>query len=317
MKSIYLLVGENKQAIDEKIKELSREGNFDELNLVKYDSEEVTLDEIIADCETLPFLGEQKMVIIINPIFLSTEKSKLDQNIERFISYVNNPNPSTVLVINCCNIKLDMKRRITQLLYEKAQVLEFDNLNELEAEELIINYFQKRNVKVNYDVIQELIRRTECDAFRLYSELQKLSFYLENVTEITIDDIKALVTEPLEQDVFKLTGYFLDRRIDEALKVYQQLIIFHDPLVFLSILAKNFHYLYLIKYFQKQGLIEYQIKNLINIHPYQLKMLYPIALKTSENDIIKNIKAFHQYDIDLKTGKIDKILGFELLILNM
>jgi|GEM_PF-1111821 len=317
MKNIYLLVGENKQAIDDKIRELISDGNFDDLNLVKYDSEEVTLDAIIDDCETLPFFGEQKLVIITNPVFLSTEKSKIEHNIERFINYVNNPNPSTVLIINCCDIKLDMKRRINQLLYEKAEVVEFDNLTEIESEELIINYFRKKNVKINYDVIHELIRRTECDAFRLYSELQKISFYLENVTEITIDDIKALVSEPLEQDVFKLTGYFLDRNIEQALKVYHQLIIFHDPLVFLSILARNFHYLYLIKYFQKQGLAEYQIKNLINIHPYQLKMLYPIALKTSETDIVKNIQAFHQYDIDLKTGKVDKILGFELLIINM
>ncbi len=318
MNNLYLFTGVNKFAIDEKIKQLLEEGNVNDLSLVKYDLEEVTIDEVLNDCETLPFLSDQKFIIINQVLFLSAENSKLDHNIDRFMEYLDNPNPTTVLIINCSDIKLDRKRNVVKKVLEKAEIYEYDNLNEEEARELIVSYLAKHNVKIHFDALNELIIRTECDALKLNSELHKLSFYLENKTEITVDDIKLLVAEPLEHNIFTLTNNFLERKIEDSLKIYHQLLLFNEePIVFSAILGKNFHNLYVIKQYQKKSFTEYQLRNVLKIHPYQLKILYQIAQKTKESDIVRNIFALHEYDINVKCGKVDKYLGFEMLILNM
>lgn len=90
-----------------------------------------------------------------------------------------------------------------------------------------------------------------------------------------------------------------------------------DPIVFTSILGKSFHNLYIIKQYQKLNFYEAQLRNILKIHPYQLKILYKLALQTKEENIIKNIHALYEYDRAMKSGKVDKYLGFELLILNM
>lgn len=318
LKNLYLLTGVNKFQIDTKIKQLIEESQVTELSLVKYDGDETTIDEILNDCETLPFLSDHKMVIINHPIFLSSEKSKLDHNIERLIAYIQHPNESTILIINASELKLDKKKKINKLLLDKADVLNFDNLTELEARDLISHFMKQLNVRISHDAINELIMRSECDALKLHSELNKLSFYLENKNEITLDDIKLLVCEPIENNIFSLTNFFLERKIEQSIKIYHQLLMNNEePIVFSSVLGKNFHNLYVIKQYQKNFFTEYQLKKILKIHPYQLKKLYQIAQKTKEDDLIKNIHALNEYDIKVKTGRIDKYLGFELLILNM
>ncbi|QVK19374.1 DNA polymerase III subunit delta [Mycoplasmatota bacterium] len=318
MSNLYLLTGVNKFQIDAKIKQLIGKSQVSELSLVKYDCEETTIDEILNDCETLPFLSDHKLVIMNHPIFLSSEKSKLEHNIKRLISYIEHPNESTILIINASDIKLDKKKKINKLLLDKAEVLNYDNLTELEARNLISQSMKQLNVQISHDAINELIMRTECDALKLHSELNKLSFYLENKNEITLEDIRLLVCEPIENNIFSLTNLFIERKIEQSVKIYHQLLMNNEePIVFSSVLGKNFHNLYLIKQYQKKFFTEYQLKNILKIHPYQLKKLYQIAQRTKEEDIIKNIHALSEYDSMVKTGRIDKYLGFELLILNM
>ena len=318
LNNIYLLTGVNRYAIDEKINNIIEFEKIDEFSIVKYDSEENTLDEILDDCETLPFLSDKKLVIINQPVFLSTDKSKLQHNLDRFLSYIDNPNLTTILIINAYDIKIDKRSKIYKLLQRLDYIENFDNITEDEAEELIKKYFNKLNCQISNLAVRELIKRCECDALRIHSELKKISFYLEDKSEITLEDIEVLVSEVLETNIFNLINNFLDRKIAESIKTYNQLLILNEePIVFSSILGKSFHNLYVIKQYQKQNFTEFQLRSILNIHPYQLKILYKLTSQTSEVDIIKNIHSLHEYDVAVKTGKVDKYLGFEMLILSM
>lgn len=320
MKNIYFFTGDNKYLIDERIGKIIEKEKLDEFGVVKYDSEEVTLDEVLDDCETLPFLNDKKLVIVNQTFFLSTEKSAIEHNIERLISYINNPNDTTILIINAFGIKIDKRNKLYKLLItsENVQAEEFASLTEEEAEKLIIDYFHLLNCEITNIAVKELIKRCECDALRIHSELKKISFYVEDKKEITLEDIDLLVCEVLESNIFNLINSILDRKISDALKIYHQLLIINEePIVFSSILGKSFHNLYIIKQYQKQSFTEYQLRNILKIHPYQLKILYRLANQTSEDMIIKNIHNLHKYDVMVKSGRIDKYLGFEMIILNM
>ncbi len=317
MKHIYLFLGANKFKVEEKIKQIISEKNVDDLSLVKYDCEETTIDEIINDCETLPFLSDQKIIIMNNPIFLSSQKSKLEHNVDRFINYIDHPHEMTLLMINASEIKLDKKKKVNKLLLKNAQIFQYDKMSEEEARSLVSAYFTHLKVDISKEAINELIIRTECQALKLHSELNKLSFYLDD-KDITLDDIKVLVCEPIENNIFNLTNQIIEHKIEASIKTYHQLLMNNEePIVFSSILGKNFHHLYVIKQYQKKGYSEYDLKKILKMHPYQLKKLYHIAKKTEEEDITANIQALHEYDVNVKSGKVDKYLGFELLIMNM
>ncbi len=318
MNNLYLFTGMNKFAIDDKIKQIIASENVDDLSLVKYDCEETTMDEILADCETLPFLSDKKIVIINSPLFLTTEKSYIEHNLERLSAYIDNPNPTTILIFNAAELKLDKKRKLYKALAANATVLNYDNMTEIEADNFIAAFFSQRNITISHEAKSELIKRCECDSLKINSELNKLCFYLTDKKAVTLKDIEQLVCEVLENNIFNLINSLLDRKTSQAIKTYHQLLMQNEePIVFSSILGKSFHNLYIIKQYQKQFFNEAQIRNKLKIHPYQLKILYKLAQKTKEQELIKNIHAMHEYDIQVKSGKIDKYLGFEMLILNM
>ncbi|ERJ13735.1 DNA polymerase III subunit delta [Haloplasma contractile] len=316
MNHVIILTGENKFAIDAEINKLIKKYKVDELSLSKFDSEESTIDEILNDCETLPFLVDQKLVLINNPVFLSTSKSGLMHNTDRFINYLENPNKTTVLVINACLVKLDGRSKAVKALKKHAKFINKSNLEDYEARRIIKDRLSESNVSIDRDAIGELIARTECDAFKLNSELEKLSFYSETGTTITVDDVRILIAEPMESNVFNLTNSILERNTSDAVKRYKKLLVMNEePILFAAILAKNFHNLYLIKQFQISRYTENQIKQYLKIHPYQLKKLYQIALRTEIEQITDHINHLQEYDFQVKSGQIDKNLGFELYIL--
>src|SRR5919109_2832930 len=59
----YLLHGDDEFTIREQVKELRQQGNF-EYNQDTYNGAEIDLATITATCDTLPFLTDQRLVIV-------------------------------------------------------------------------------------------------------------------------------------------------------------------------------------------------------------------------------------------------------------
>ena len=89
---VYLLYGEEEYFI-KKTKSLICEhalpGDEAEFNLATIDLEETPVELAIEELETLPFIGERRVVILHNPAFLTAErkKEKVDQDLKRMESY--------------------------------------------------------------------------------------------------------------------------------------------------------------------------------------------------------------------------------------
>jgi DNA polymerase III subunit delta len=316
MNPIYLFLGVNQYQIEQDIEKIIQKSNVDELSLSKYNCDEVLVDEAIHDCMTLSFFEANKVVIINNPTFLTTESTKLEHNNDLFMNYIQKPNETTILIINACNLTIDKRKTIVKQVMKVAKVISYENLTEDQAKKVIQERFSQMNKKIGFEAINELITRTSGDTLQLYSELDKLTFYLDSEKEVTLEDIKLLVAEPLEHNIFNLTNYIIEGLTEKAIKSYHKLVQQNEePLVFSSVLAKNFHLMYLIKQYQKKGYYEHQLKSVLKIHPFQLKKLFQITQRTNESVITHNIERLTQYDHDVKTGRVDKYLGFELFVL--
>lgn len=318
MERIYLLEGENQLQAEETIAALIKDSGVDEaFSCVKYSGDEVALEVVIEDCQTEPFFDERKVVVLNHPVFLTADKGSLEQDLEGFLHYIQNPNERTTLIINAVGYRLDNRNTILKELRKVAKVLTFDAFDESVARIFVQSLIEKKGKKIERDALEELISRTACDAQRLKQELEKLDFYLDEEETITRELVQMIVSEPLETNIFKLTNAIIEGKSLEAIKTYHQLKqLNEEPIVFSAILAKNFHYMHVIKTYQKIGYSEYQLRPLLKLHPYQLKKLYQIARQTDERLIQDQIEHLAEYDRHVKQGKIDKYLGFELFLLS-
>ena len=88
--NVFLYKGNEAYLINNKIDMLIKESKANEFNISSYDCSEVNLGLAIQDAMTLPFLGESKVVIIKNPVFLTNEKQLISHDINSLINYINN-----------------------------------------------------------------------------------------------------------------------------------------------------------------------------------------------------------------------------------
>ena len=81
-----------------------------EFNVVTYDLEEAYLEDVVEDARTLPFFGERKVLLIKSPLFLTSQKEKLEQNIKILEEYIGEPSPFSILVFVAPYEKLDERK---------------------------------------------------------------------------------------------------------------------------------------------------------------------------------------------------------------
>ena len=132
---VYLLYGTEAFLINE-TKQILIDHVLDEeekdFNLSVYDLEETPIEAALEDAETFPFMGEKRLVILQNPVFLTSEKTKgkVEHNLAKLEEYLSQPAPYSIVVFSAPYEKLDERKKVTKELKRKAEVFEANKLTE-------------------------------------------------------------------------------------------------------------------------------------------------------------------------------------------
>ncbi len=101
-------MGEEPYYID-KISDFIENNVLDEaekgFNQVVMYGRDTSIEDIVASAKRFPMMAEHQVVIV-------KEAQDLSRNIEKFVSYVENPQPSTILVLNYKYKKIDKRKKL-------------------------------------------------------------------------------------------------------------------------------------------------------------------------------------------------------------
>ena len=118
LKPIYFLMGEEPYYID-KISEYIEDNILDEaergFNQMVLYGRDVSIDDIISNSKRFPMMAEYQVVIV-------KEAQDLSRTIEKLIAYVENPQPTTILVINYKYKKIDKRKALYKALKKMGVV---------------------------------------------------------------------------------------------------------------------------------------------------------------------------------------------------
>ena len=228
--SCYLILGTEKflqdQVRTEIVKKIQLEGE-DDLNFLSFDMENASLDEVVAEAETLPFFGDQRLVFVENPYFLTGEKvnNGIEQNTDLLTAYLKEPLESTVLVFFAPYEKLDERKKVTKQLKKTAIIVNVQQLNEKEVRQYLMNTLENSSIKMERSAIDLFLRLTDLDLSKMMRELQKLVLYGQNQQQITVREVEELVPKTLEHNIFDMTQYILKGKTEQALRLYEDLVM--------------------------------------------------------------------------------------------
>ncbi|WP_407967096.1 DNA polymerase III subunit delta [Enterococcus faecium] len=319
--SCYLILGTEKflqdQVRTEIVKKIQLEGE-DDLNFLSFDMENASLDEVVAEAETLPFFGDQRLVFVENPYFLTGEKvnNGIEQNTDLLTAYLKEPLESTVLVFFAPYEKLDERKKVTKQLKKTAIIINVQQLNEKEVRQYLMNTLENSSIKMERSAIDLFLRLTDLDLSKMMRELQKLVLYGQNQQQITVREVEELVPKTLEHNIFDMTQYILKGKTEQALRLYEDLVMQGEETIKInSILLSQLRLFLQTKFLVKIGYQQANIAETLKIHPYRVKLAMQEVKKFDEHLLVQLFDQLVEMDYQIKTGQIEKELSFQLFVL--
>ena len=286
-----------------------------ETNTTVFDFNKDRFDEILMACNTGGFFSRYRAIIVEHSDFLGSKGS--DELIrEPLTNYMKNENPDTILIFTYEGDKLDARKKLVKAIKKQAgskNIRHFGLLNDIERRNTVDDYCRNYHMTMSRDALQEFYHRTGYSYSSIIQELEKLRIYGER---IEADDVKALTTRCLEDNVFDLFHMLIQQKNDQAYRMWKDFEMQgNDPIQLIALLAAQYRFLDQVLSLYENGMSEREIADTLNAHPYRVQKTLEDAYDVSEQEVAKTLNELAMLDQDIKAGKMDKKLGFELFLI--
>lgn len=311
---VYVLFGSEDFLIQKEISSIINKYNVSKLNINNYDFNIDSLDTILEDVLTISLFEEKKVIIVDNAYFLSgsINKTDKDDNIDLLLDYLDHINDECILIFKINTEKLDERKKIVKKLKTVAIVKNFNKLNSPNefVKELLKDY------RIDNSNINLLIDRVGNDLGILEQEIKKIKIYKDNDINIIKDDILNLTSKNIDIDIFDLIDKIVNNETEKALEIYYEMLKRNEePIKIIIILANQFRIMYQAKELYKKGYSGNDIADILEIHPYRIKLALEKVYKYDSSTLLKYLTKLIDLDYNIKVGNTDAALGLELFIL--
>ncbi len=282
LKLIYLFHGHEKYLIEQYLEKMNDKyipEAYRDFNLVVFDGEKVTLDELLDTCETVPFFNERKIVIVKNvPYFKSKKNPLTDAEEKRLLEYFKNPSETTHLVM-VSNVSVDARKKTSKAVKASGSVIEFAKLNEkifpkwVYKKITVLNKdIQGNNLRYLIDRLAYLDKQSSKNLLDVDNEIKMICSALTDKTMIEVEDIDKFVKKPLDADIFMMVDALGDRKAETALTIMNELIRNGEVIqVIFTMVSRQFRLIKKIKMMVSEGYNQSSIAKILGIHPYVVK----------------------------------------------
>lgn len=316
---VYIITGTESYFIEKTLDLLKMKLTDGEPESIHFDLDEVPVDYVIEEADTIPFFSDRKLIIAKNASFLKAAergKEKIDHNLKALEAWLQNPPSSSVTVFVAPYEKLDERKRITKLMKQHAVMIEAKSLQANDLEMWLTQEAKTYGKSMDKQAAQKLVEMAGTNLTLLSSELEKMSLYLGAEEEITTELIEQMTARTLEQDAFKMLQSYLDGDVSGALSVYYDLIRQkEEPVALTALLASQIRFMVHVFYLQKKGYHAQAISKQLKAHPYRVKLLVEKRQQISEQRLLEVLNDLADIDLQLKTqsGNRERILEFFLM----
>ena len=315
---IYLVFGEQELMVNRLVDKLARETLkvIDDFNLVYFDAYKTPLYEIVNDAYTLPFMSDKKVVVIKNAYFLTTESPKLgfEQSFNELEEYLENQNEGVTLIFSVASPKLDDRKALVKKVKEKSKIYALDSVNKKDLPRVVRQMFDKRGLSITNEALNEFINRCGDNMYLITNEIEKLGCYKK---DLDLKDIVLMTPKKLEDNVFEMIDAIFNKKDAEVFKIYYDLKSNNsEPITLISLIASQVRFLYQVMVLKDKGYSESNIANELSCHPYRAKIALEKVYRLNKMDLTCMLEDLSALDIKIKSGEIDRFVGFELFLLN-
>lgn len=274
-KPIYFLMGEEPYYIDKISKYISDnvltedEKGFNQMVLYGKDT---SVDEVVANAKRFPMMAEYQVVIV-------KEAQHLSRTIENLVSYAENPQPTTILVLCYKYKKLDKRKKLYKAIQKKGELFESKKLYENQVSEWIRRTLASKKYKISPKACVLLVEFLGTDLGKINNELDKLTLVVSPTTEITPEVIEEHIGISKDFNNFELKKAIGERDVAKASRIidYFAQNPKDNPFV-VTVTLLNTFFTQLLQYHGLKDHSPGNVAKVLGVNPYFVKE-YTVAAK--------------------------------------
>jgi DNA polymerase-3 subunit delta len=308
-----LLIGEEDFLIEEIVSKIKSKLNFsdkNDLNFEKLRGNETSIPMIIEKAETLPFLGESRLIIVTN----IDELSQFYES-DQLYEYLSSPCETTALVfVGKKSDKKKEKKKVYSLIKEKFIVVEFEPLKKNQLIAWVAKEIKTRKIAMSTEAQKLLVELSGANLRQLNAEIEKISLYSNN-KKISEEDIYNLVLEKINQSIFEMTDAIGSKSVEKALITLNRLLDSGEaPLKILSLMAWQIRLILIVKTLQNENTPLTTIPARAGFPPFLMSKYNKMASLFSTSSLKQGIYLLMSADSRLKSDLPPKLILESLVI---
>jgi len=307
-KNNYLIISEDKVAIDLKIKEILKSIKEKDLDIIKLDLSINTMDDVFEELNTYNFLSNLKVVILYNSLFIEGD-SKFDKEISLLNKYLDSDTDNIFIMVAS---KTSTKKSIAELL-SKVEVIQ----GSIPSDSLVKSNLE--GYKMDIGTIRYFISECHNNNEKILTELNKLKMYKCDDPNklITREDIDKVVYKEHDDNVFNLVDAIIARNKTKAIELYERLKEKEDSTAIVAAIASKIRILYSIKVLKENKYNNNDMATILAVRPGAISISLEHCDNFASSKLLSILYELSEIDYKSKTGTNDLDLQFRLFLMSI
>ncbi len=215
-KPVYWLEGDEEYFIDKAVDFAEHHilnENESSFNLSVFYGKDANWADVVNACRRYPMFAERQVVLL--------KEAQQMKDVEKLISYIENPLSSTVFVISYKEKKLDARKRFAKIVKEKGELISTKKMYDSKLPEWTQEMLQSKGLTITQKGLILLVEHIGNDLTRIVNEVDKLLVNLGTRKNITEEDIEEYIGVSKEYNVFELQTALAAKDLARSIQIIQ------------------------------------------------------------------------------------------------
>ncbi|HEV2662812.1 MAG TPA: DNA polymerase III subunit delta, partial [Ktedonobacteraceae bacterium] len=324
----------------EQLKKLRTQGDFG-YNQDVYDGAEVDLKTLIITSDTLPFLSEQRLVVLdglpkkkrgesqVSPAATDTQPGKGKKGkkaksavltragFEKALAEHVAQMPEATVLVALVDEPLDSGHVLVKAAEKYGKAIQSTVPKGAALEKWIVNRAKATSAKIMPDAAALLANFSGNNLRLLANELDKLATYVGRDATITIQDVRRLSPQVQEARIFDLTDALAQRNRKQALNILHDLLSDGEaPIKLVSTITFQVRSLLLVKELAQKGMRASQIASTLGMAPFVVDKCFRQVGNFSVSQLEDVYRQLMATDAALKRSRMAPEMALDLLLVH-
>lgn len=315
---LYLLHGDDDFSRDEELARVRRraeEGPMGDLNTTLLSGDDLALEQLIQTCDTLPFMGERRLVIVRGLLGALPADARREP-MPALLNYLERmPESTALMLIEDGFVKAS--HPVYRLVQERPWGFQKAFQRPRPGSQLNLWIQQRargKGTQIEPGAAALLAAAVGNDLRLLEMEMEKLALHAGG-GPIGEADVEAVVSGNFESDIFALVDALGERDGGRAhAQLHHLLLKGENALGVLSMMARQVRLLLQLKDLQTRGADDSVIQKNLGVHPFVLKKLHRQAPRFTLEQLLTAHRKVVETDWSIKRGRMEETTALDWLV---